>query len=495
MTRIVLLVSANGEQGRAWKRVLAMLGQHKEFGEFATLTHVDLPAEARGRFRRGLLRKWFPTFRDKSDALKEVVQEALGKGGLRDRPAIALVGYRSGCPVIQSLLLDLLVDDKDLATIASIRRVILFAPRHRQYAWLVVVGIILCSLLSFATKPLLAALGIQVSAAAEGALALVGGVGIIVGTLFQALSSRDAAALLGYDFDKLHRGQLEDRFETAFVNGAKNQRGTWPVPVQTITGLNLSALDANTLRAVASKLMSPAGHKNVHELELEEDIDTIIPVAGSEVPADIRLTPAPDHKVRVERIVRFSAANATESEGTAPKWVLGLRTTGKIAVLAVPKEKNYSESAEEREFLNNRSAFVFRFVPEAGREYRIAMDSYGAHGPGNRDSHCHFRADVNYQLVRKTLDLRPLLAKGWQITAPPVAYFLPGRLPSADGARLLDNGDCSPNEMQRVRAEGIRIENESGEKGLYVWRVEDVREGGLFAYEYDVAEPGAAGRG
>jgi len=466
-----LLVSSTRSEAQVWDRLLPLLTAQEEVVRTVDLQHVNAPQQASSRVSMSRFRRKFPT----TDTLADELVAALENESDR---YFVLVGYKSGCNLIQRTLLHELEEKKRTDLVARARRVILLSPPQvnlMRVAFIVTVGF------------LVAGAVLQVMAQAFGfnsrllgAIAL--GLPAVAAILLAIAQFRDWKTT-----GRSRGGSAE--FLERIVHGAKQRSGSWPIPVQVERVLDLSRAGKRDVQQIASRLLEPIGHENVYDVRLEEVIEILSPLEASQIPPELRDKTKTDHQTTWSRAVEFQRFNATRQPAINP-WELQLSTSGIIANVTPPNEKNEWSSNEQWDYQTNRKKYLFRFSPRAGTRYELKLRVFGAHGPNNRDAHSHLRADANYETHRRILDLRPMLDAGYRFAdnCEPRAWYVPGSLPVAEGDRVLDNGKCGILHEISASTRRVDLENRSSTPGLYVWELHEVRNGGILAYQYDWAE-------
>jgi hypothetical protein len=469
-TPLGLLVSSTRSEAKVWDRLLPLLTAQEEVTQTVELQHVNARQQAGSRVSLSRFRRTFPT----TDILADELIAALENEPNR---YFVLVGYKSGCNLIQRALLDELEEKKRTDVVARARRVILLSPPQvnlMRVAFILTVGFLIAG---GVLQVLAQALGFN--SRLLGAIAL--GLPAIAAILLAIAQFRD------WKTTGRARGGSEE-FRERIVHGAKQRSGSWPIPVQVEHVLDLSRAVKRDVQQIVGRLLEPLGHESVYDVRLEEVIEILSPLDASQIPPDLRDKIKTDHQTTWSRAVEFQRFNATRQPAVNP-WELQLSTSGIIASVTPPNEKNEWTSNEQWDYQTNRKKYLFRFSPRAGIRYELKLRVFGAHGPNNRDAHSHLRADANYETHRRTLDLRPMLAAGYRFAenCEPRAWYVPGTLPVAEGERVLDNGRCGILHEISASARRVDLENKSATPGLYVWELHDVRNGGILAYEYDWA--------
>jgi len=83
-----------------------------------------------------------------------------------------------------------------------------------------------------------------------------------------------------------------------------------------------------------------------------------------------------------------------------------------------------------------------------------------------------------------------MLNNGYRFAAgkEPRAWYIAGVLPVVEGVRELDNGSCANLHTGYATRPTLPVENISPIEGVYTWEINNVRNGGLLAYEYEWEE-------
>src|SRR5262245_31919518 len=121
ITPLGLLVSSTRSEAKVWDRLLPLLTAQEEVVRTVELQHVNAPQQASSRVSLSRFRRKFPT----TDVLADELVAALESESDR---YFVLVGYKSGCNLIQRTLLQELEERKRTDLIARARRVILLSP-------------------------------------------------------------------------------------------------------------------------------------------------------------------------------------------------------------------------------------------------------------------------------------------------------------------------------------------------------------------------------
>ena len=470
MTPLGLLVSSTRFEAKVWDRLLSQLTAQQEVTKTVQLQHVNALQQAGSRVSLSWFRRRFPT----TDVL---VDELVGAIENEPNRYFVLVGYKSSCNVIQRTLLHELEEKKRTEVVARARRVILLSPPQvnlMRVAFIVTIGLLIAG---GALQVMAQFAGF--SSRLLGATAL--GLPAVAAILLAIAQFRD------WKTTGRARGGSEE-FRDRIVHGAKQRSGSWPIPVQIERVLDLSRADKRDVQQIVMRLLNPIGHQSVYDVRLEEVSEILSPLEPSQIPPDLRDKTKTDHQTTWSRAIEFQQFNATSQPAVNP-WELQLSTSGIIAGVTPPNEKNEWTSNEQWDYQTNRKKYLFRFSPRAGVRYELKLRVFGAHGPKNRDAHSHLRADANYETHRRILDLRPMLDAGYQFAenCEPRAWYVPGTLPVAEGERVLDNGRCGILHEISSSARRVDLQNRSDIPGLYVWELYDVRNGGILAYQYDWA--------
>lgn len=394
-----------------------------------------------------------------------------------DDPEITILAWGKGCRVVESFVChELDDDDRSLRCLRRIRQILLLsqtaALRNRSLMLLSLVAAVL------ATWP----------AEFDGqrfVATIAAGLSLMIGVL----TSDRALEFLGVDPRRIDRGSLAERFERAVVHGAKRTPGTWPIPAVRARFPPVTDTHPEELHQISSMIIVPRAHRSIFAIESCDHITKIGPYKAPSPDPDIFPT-RPDNVAQITHNVRFSSANPPSSDRTDPFWQIAYGTYRGFVTAAILPGDNLWSPEEESRYSGTRKAFVYRFAPEPGREYRSSVIVHGGYGAGSRDAHTHLRADAHYTRAHWILDLSDYLKAGWAIFRRPEAYFVAGEIPNARSARDKIQGPrCNCVASTRPFQEGRRLVVEEGHPGHFSWFVENVRNGGIVGMVFDVQAP------
>ena len=489
----IILVAGSRAEAKAWKTQVAAIQAMPEMqARSAEIYLFDSSEAVRRRGSASWYMKFWPTLTARTSEL-EACLEQIGGQGLNELPTTVLVGCRVGCSIIKSMLLNQLESGK-LALLVKIRSVLFVHPKSGSRIRASFFAAVLLSVLGFLLPIFVGDVGFvkqhlteqEIKLISDFSLALASVCGIGV-TAVALLFSRETAANLGLNFNALDHSILEERFkEKISEGGSKKRTGTWPIPTAKLPGLNVARADTQDLKKIVSNIFEPPGHPNIHEVNLLEITYTLEPTPGQ--PAGIR-----DWGVmKMKKAAQFASRTAVEVHAEVGPFELAQGTSGRLKLLSAP-ENNLWDESEKGAFNVKGTPYIYRFWPQEGRRYEIVVAIEGGYTPGNMDSHQHPRVGVNYGRIREVLDLRPMLRAGYSLKGPePSAYFLPASTPVIDGEGrvfALEGCDGWKSDLTRSEKKVRRLENLSKEEGYFLWEAEDVRNGGLFGWQYDLEAP------
>jgi hypothetical protein len=134
-----LLVSSTRFEAKCWDRLLLLLTAQQDVSKAVELRHLNALQQAGSRVSLSRFRRKFPT----TDVL---VDELVGAIENEPNRYFVLVGYKSGCNVIQRTLLHELEEKKRTDVVARARRVILLSPPQvnlMRVAFIVTIGLLI----------------------------------------------------------------------------------------------------------------------------------------------------------------------------------------------------------------------------------------------------------------------------------------------------------------------------------------------------------------
>ncbi len=398
-------------------------------------------------------------------------------------PDITLVSLGKGCCVAQAYILRCLSEDETVRFVRRIRQVIAICPtRFRRYRTLLVITIA-ATLLAFLLQ--IYSHFSPNSLPVEPYLATLGVILTFISIYFGIVSNPSFMEMLGFKPIRLDRDDLHRQFRDYVLEGEKNKPNTWPIPEQVLDIQDFGEDEESDATRITQAILQPPGHKNVYEVDLLERRLVISPTAAP-LPMEIEVASVDNTAYLVHRVI-FSEHNATSESSAIHPWELRYQSYGgKIQVHEIPNGNRWTPQ-ERSAYQYTHAQYVFRFVPEASQAYALDATLWNGFSQGNRDSHMHLRADTYFKRLLCFLDLRPYLEAHWQVQRPPEAYFFFGRIPKARGRdRDLDGLSCDCVKNNRVLDRGIPVKVNVIEPGLYRWEVEQIRDGGILGFVFDV---------
>lgn len=393
-------------------------------------------------------------------------------------PDLTLVGFGKGCRVIQAYLLNCLLEESTVRHLRQVRQVIFICPsKSHRYRYLL--GAAVAAMFLGWTLDLWRAftpasfLGLSISS-----LAFIVG---IISLIFGVISNPAAMEMIGFPHIQLDQDDLERQFGIRILNGCKETPGTWPIPVKSVALPDFGEDEEDDSRQVSRAIADPVGHKNLYDIELFERRIVISPTTEPP-PGDADLA-AVDNLATIHHTITLSAHN----QNLTP-WELRYQTyKGHIEVQDVPSTNRWTPQ-ERSAYENTHKQYIFRFIPEPAKEYVLSARIWNGFSKGSRDSHAHLRADAYFRRLQVSIDLRPYLLREWRITRRPEAYFFPGKLPATSGKeRDLSGPSCDCVTSKRILEEGIPIDVDESEPGLFEWKLEHIRDGGIVGFVFDVS--------
>jgi len=477
----VIFVAFGRKDASLWRKYLPLLKKDASLQSGLELTQWPDQASTP---RKRRLREWLSPVARRAERLRRHLEkEPFVDIDPNTDPDLTLVGMGKGCCVVQAYILQCLQEDETVRYVRRIRQVVLVNPsRVRRYRMLVVGSIIAMILI-----PLLQILNNFTHQLHIEAMVIVLGSFLAVFYLFFGIVSNSSAMeLLGLKPIRLDRDDLDRQFRERVIDGDKNKAGTWPIAHQEVAIENTGEDEGSDADRLAKAILHVPGHKNVYELDLLERRIAISPLPKPP-PADELGVGTVDNTAAILHRALFSACNATTEESAVQPWELRYQSYGgKIQINVIPNPNRWTPQ-ERSAFQHNHDKYVFRFVPEASQEYSLDVTLWNGYTRGNRDSHMHLRADAYFRRLLLVLDLRAYLDARWKISRSPEAYFFFGKIPLARGKnRDLDGPSCDCLKNKRNLEDGLPVEVGMIESGVYQWEVEDVRDGGVLGFIFDV---------
>jgi len=224
------------------------------------------------------------------------------------------------------------------------------------------------------------------------------------------------------------------------------------------------------------------GQPNVFEIESYETTVAVRPVSPQPPLAVKYERPNREPKIRevetdnvatLERTIRFSPMNRCTS-----LFGIHYHTEGNGFVKYIDDKVNHRNeaSAEDRGAYDvGGKILIYKFTPKPDEVYELGFEIYDGFAVGHRNIHFHFTPDKHYHYFKYTLDLRPYLEQGYEVTREPAFYLYPDARDTCDSCGDINSGE----PVKRIEAA----------KGLWSWELRHIRQGAM-TLVWDVAPSG-----
>jgi pimeloyl-ACP methyl ester carboxylesterase len=231
------------------------------------------------------------------------------------------------------------------------------------------------------------------------------------------------------------------------------------------------ATDQSFLR-ILEALLSPSGHKSVHEVDLYETEIQVRPVAPDstyDFPTLHRVRHvATDNIASIRRSIRFRASNRCKNF-----FVLRYATRNDGFIKMKTSHANLADPAELGRYEDNGIEASFRFEPQQEETFVLELEVYKGFDDNHRDFHMHVPKHAHYREISLVLDLRPYLTAGWRVTRQPELFLY---------AEDVGHSDLCRNRAQPAKRES----GTANAPGRWFWKIEDVTQG-VLDLRWDIA--------
>lgn len=174
--------------------------------------------------------------------------------------------------------------------------------------------------------------------------------------------------------------------------------------------------------SLKNSLLNPVGHPNIYEIDLFE-------VALKISPSD------PTKPVTLSGNVKPIAVPADNVADRTATFVFSKQNRCTVPYDQVYRSKdgfveerwctqpNDASKVDQSAYYEAGKVFTYKFTPDRGNKFEIALRIYNGFGEGHRSWHNHMNPNARYKLFRFALDLDAYRRAGYSLTLQPALYF------------------------------------------------------------------------
>lgn len=228
-------------------------------------------------------------------------------------------------------------------------------------------------------------------------------------------------------------------------------------------------------RLIMASLVSPSGHKFIHEIESYTTEIKVTPLDGIKE-FDFHLVNrtrqvSTDNIATLRRAIKFASSNRCKST-----YALRYATRNDGYVRMRTSHANLADPVEASRYEDNGIEATFRFSPKYLETFVLELEVYRGFDQGHRDFHMHLPGQAHYREINVALDLSDYLSSGWQLTEPPQMFFHREDQGHSDLCR------------NRTKSGEPRMAVDLG-SGRWAWKLRNIRHG-VIDIRWDVGPKG-----
>jgi len=216
-------------------------------------------------------------------------------------------------------------------------------------------------------------------------------------------------------------------------------------------------------RLIMASILSPSGHKFIHEVESYITEIKVRPLEGPKE-FDFNLINrtrrvVTDNMATIRRTIRFVSSNRCKNS-----YALRYATRNDGYIRMRTSHANLADPIEASRYEDNGIEATFRFNPKHLETFVLELEVYKGFDEGHRDFHMHLPGQAHYKEICVVLDLSEYLSFGWRLTGHPQLFF--------------HREDQGHSDLCRNRTNSgeEKMFTESG-TGYWSWKMPDMRHG------------------